>query len=69
MCNPPSAQGPSVLQSASIGNPPCGNAKSLQAFEPGTAQAQERPQIAPWSSRGVRSERLFVEIPNPPTTW
>eukprot|EP00969_Alexandrium_andersonii_P231754 10234724-Alexandrium_andersonii.AAC.1 len=31
----------------------------LQAFEPGTARAQVRPQIGSRSSRGVRSAPFF----------
>eukprot|EP00969_Alexandrium_andersonii_P190439 8413107-Alexandrium_andersonii.AAC.1 len=51
--NPPKArQGSNPPQSAIR---PAEHAKSLQAFEPGTARAQERPYIGPRSSRGVRS--------------
>eukprot|EP00969_Alexandrium_andersonii_P225170 9944686-Alexandrium_andersonii.AAC.1 len=46
-CKPLSTEGPSVLQSASIRKPRCVNSKSLQAFEPRTARAQERPQNWP----------------------
>eukprot|EP00969_Alexandrium_andersonii_P285675 12630295-Alexandrium_andersonii.AAC.1 len=42
--NPQSTQGPSVLESASIRSPLYVHGKPLQAFEPGTARAQERPQ-------------------------
>eukprot|EP00969_Alexandrium_andersonii_P304300 13451027-Alexandrium_andersonii.AAC.1 len=46
---------------------PAENATSLQAFEPGTARAQERHQIGPESCRGVHSAPLFAQIPNLPT--
>eukprot|EP00969_Alexandrium_andersonii_P299406 13237219-Alexandrium_andersonii.AAC.1 len=42
-CNPQSAQGPPVLQSASIRNPPYIKYESLHAFEPRTARAKEQP--------------------------
>eukprot|EP00969_Alexandrium_andersonii_P268899 11884539-Alexandrium_andersonii.AAC.1 len=44
------------------------HATSRQAFESGTARAQERFKVGPRHSRGAHSSALFVaQIPNLPT--
>eukprot|EP00969_Alexandrium_andersonii_P353366 15439717-Alexandrium_andersonii.AAC.1 len=42
-----------------------GNAKLLQAFEPGTARAQERAQSCFQKLPRARSAQLFAQIPTP----
>eukprot|EP00969_Alexandrium_andersonii_P082763 3649222-Alexandrium_andersonii.AAC.1 len=67
-CNPQSAQGPSVLQSASIRNPPCGqlniasSARSLNCAGPGTAS-----KLVPEALEGCVLRRFSRRFRTPPT--